>query len=57
MPYAVAPHRANLVLQMLLQANSYVSVVWAMSYLIHLLIRVSFSCPLTPNSLQIKPFS
>lgn len=41
MPYSVAPHRANLLLQMLLQANVYVSVVWAMSFLIHLLIRVS----------------
>ncbi|XP_020808399.1 uncharacterized protein LOC110184273 isoform X2 [Drosophila serrata] len=39
MPYSVTPHRANLVLQMLLQANTYVSVVWAMSYLIHMLIR------------------
>jgi len=41
MAYSVSPHRANLVLQMLLQANTYVSMVWGMSYLIHLLIRVS----------------
>ncbi|EDV32885.1 uncharacterized protein Dana_GF21905 [Drosophila ananassae] len=41
MPYSVAPHRANLLLQMLLQANVYVSVVWAMSFLIHLLIRIN----------------
>ncbi|KAH8305076.1 hypothetical protein KR059_004850, partial [Drosophila kikkawai] len=39
-PYSVTPHRANLVLQMLLQANTYVSIVWAMSYLIHILIRL-----------------
>ncbi|XP_017050794.1 uncharacterized protein LOC108094622 [Drosophila ficusphila] len=40
MTYSVSPHRANLVLQMLLQANTYVSVAWAMSYLIHMLIRL-----------------
>ncbi|XP_016952641.1 transmembrane protein 17B [Drosophila biarmipes] len=40
MAYSVSPHRANLVLQMLLQANTYVSMVWAMSYLIHMLIRL-----------------
>ncbi|XP_016924225.1 transmembrane protein 17B [Drosophila suzukii] len=41
MAYSVSPHRANLVLQMLLQANTYVSMVWGMSYLIHLLIRLN----------------
>ncbi|KAH8281191.1 hypothetical protein KR018_009245 [Drosophila ironensis] len=41
MTYNVVPHRANLLLQMLLQANAYVSVVWALSYLIHMLIRVN----------------
>ncbi|XP_070138551.1 uncharacterized protein [Drosophila bipectinata] len=41
MSYSVAPHRANLLLQMLLQANVYVSLVWAMSFLIHLVIRVN----------------
>ncbi|EDX16617.1 GD24500 [Drosophila simulans] len=40
MAYSVTPHRANLVLQMLLQANTYVSMVWAMSYMIHMLIRL-----------------
>ncbi|XP_016973518.1 transmembrane protein 17B [Drosophila rhopaloa] len=39
MAYSVSPHRANLVLQMLLQANTYVSMVWAMSYIVHMLIR------------------
>ncbi|KAH8287466.1 hypothetical protein KR054_007886 [Drosophila jambulina] len=47
MPYSVTPHRANLVLQMLLQANTYVSVVWALSYLFHMLIRVS--APSSPS--------
>ncbi|KAH8341707.1 hypothetical protein KR074_007043 [Drosophila pseudoananassae] len=41
MSYSVAPHRANLLLQMLLQANVYVSLVWAVSFLIHLLIRLN----------------
>ncbi|EDX01778.1 transmembrane protein 17B [Drosophila yakuba] len=42
MAYSVTPHRANLVLQMLLQANTYVSMVWAMSYMIHMLIRLNY---------------
>ncbi|XP_016992323.2 transmembrane protein 17B [Drosophila takahashii] len=41
MSHSVSPHRANLLLQMLLQANTYVSMVWAMSYMIHMLIRLN----------------
>lgn len=52
MVYSVTPHRANLVLQMLLQANTYVSMVWAMSYMIHMLIRVSFHLRLPPSPLR-----
>lgn len=32
---------ANLLLQMLLQANVYVTIIWAISYLLHLIIWVS----------------
>ncbi|EDV99620.1 GH12440 [Drosophila grimshawi] len=32
------PHRSNLLLQMLLQTNAYVSVIWSFSYLLHMII-------------------
>ncbi|KAH8419901.1 hypothetical protein KR009_003648, partial [Drosophila setifemur] len=41
MPQTLTPHRASLLLQMLLQANVYVSIVLGMSYLIHMLIRLN----------------
>ncbi|XP_041564313.1 uncharacterized protein LOC108137674 [Drosophila elegans] len=46
MAFSVSPHRANLVLQMLLQANTYVSMAWALSHLLHMLIRFSHLCNL-----------
>ncbi|XP_062138436.1 transmembrane protein 17B [Drosophila sulfurigaster albostrigata] len=36
----VTPQRSNLVLQMLLQINGHVSIVWACSYLLHMIVCV-----------------
>lgn len=35
------PQRSNLLLQMLLQTNGYISLIWSISYFLHMLVWVS----------------
>ncbi|EDW81850.2 uncharacterized protein Dwil_GK25478 [Drosophila willistoni] len=39
--YAIIPHRSNLILQMLLQANCIISILWSSSYLLNMVIYVN----------------
>lgn len=39
--FTVMPQRSNLLLQMLLQTNGYISIIWGISYFLHMLVWVS----------------